>query len=276
MHLIFDIDFARSLSWSILLCVSCVVLYFLSRFLYAIVQIRASNKSSYEELEKLISSVRKTGDKELVEELEELRRAADLARKDDSQTAGQKVCMVLLFLGFAGFFFVMFSHSFVPSEAVKKVSSYLSLFLTMISVVALFGASKEHGGIGNSPGFKDLSLLKKVFVYPLCPVIIYGYFWINFGMAIPRLANDVIGTSSVNIEIAKKGEDLEGICGGSLNFSSMSTIDEFFFKYYLSTISYASLPDSPVEVTVHTKQSYFGAYVQSVEIQGRPLYRCNW
>jgi len=236
-------------------------------------------KESIEVLKKNIAKLRKAGEDERhIEPLEEYlekvirsEQAAELTQKANSQTTGQKVCMVLFFLGLAGLAFAMSSHSFVPSSIVNKISFYASGLLTIVSIAAFFKASNKTGGIGNNPAFKDSSLRTKIFLYPLLPVIIYGFFWINLGIALPQLANEVIGSPSVNIDKAEKrsrGSSRRNRCRLRLGFSSA---DFIFFRYCLSRSSYDSLPDSPVEVVVYTKQSYLGTYVQSAEVDGNPL-----
>ena len=185
-------------------------------------------------------------------------------------TKNQKIFIAILFASLLGpYIYLLLSKNFVPSEEVKQSGHYLSLlFATALSLSVVVAAFK--GKIPKTRGKKINKLIGLISI-PLTPFIIYGWFWLNFAVVIPKTVNDALGTPVTEVVIAKKWSTTSRYtCDFNLRLKPYAS---FYFGFCLSESAYEKLPEKEFPVKVHWIESLWGKSLQSVELN--ELYRAN-
>lgn len=118
-------------------------------------------------------------------------------------TSSQKIVGSLLIAIFIGPTFILFTHNFVSEPWVSEFSCYLSLVLTVFSIVVMLYLYVKNLW-RPAAAWYNFSKLKKVFVVTAMPFLVFGGLWINFAIFLPQVFTLAFGSVEVRSDVVKK------------------------------------------------------------------------
>lgn len=161
-----------------------------------------------------------------------------------------------------GALFSLLLHDFVAATYVLKLALYVSVGLTATSLlIPIF--LLQNSFLKPWPIFYGYSTTKKVVLTSLLPLLVFGLFWINSAIFLPRLFTSFFGTVNIKNDVARKVERRSRkSCDYRLDVKS---IESGFFHHCISEGHFNNLPDDEIRVKLKIKQSVVGYIVENVE-----------
>lgn len=161
-----------------------------------------------------------------------------------------------------GALFSLLLHDFVAAPYVLKVAFYFSVGLTASSLLIPI-LLQQNSFLKPWSIFYGYSLTKKVVLASLLPFFVFGLFWINSAILLPRLFTSFFGTVNIKSDVARKVERRSRkSCDYRLDVKS---IESGFFHYCISESHFNNLPDDEIRVKLRVKQSMVGYIVENIE-----------
>lgn len=178
-------------------------------------------------------------------------------------TFAQNVTVYVLLAALIGPLFLIFTHNFVAESYYSKLSSYISIGLTCLS---LFGFRYLY--INNlwkpSPVWYSYSKIKRVLLAPFFPIFIFFLLWINLGISAPQALTLLFGTEVIKRDVVVKVRtNSRRFCDYRLEPQSTNG---FLFHYCISESLYNQLPDTKIESELIIKKSAFGYIVEDIKL----------
>ena len=161
-----------------------------------------------------------------------------------------------------GALFSLLLHDFVAAPCVLKVTFYFSVGLTATSLLIPI-LLQQSSFLKPWPIFYGYSLTKKIVLALLLPFFVFGLFWINSAIFLPRLFTSFFGTVNIKSDVARKVErGSRKSCDYRLDVKS---IESGFFHHCISEGHFNNLPDDEIRVKLRIKQSVVGYIVENIE-----------
>lgn len=178
-------------------------------------------------------------------------------------TSSQKIVGSLLIAIFIGPTFILFTHNFVSEPWVSEFSCYLSLVLTVFSIVVMLYLYVKNLW-RPAAAWYNFSKLKKVLVVTAMPFLVFGVLWIDFAIFLPQVFTSVFGDAAVKTDVVIKDRyHSKRFCDYRLEPQSMNAI---FFHYCISEGLYNYLPDEEVKAELLVRKSSLGFMVEDIRL----------
>ena len=176
---------------------------------------------------------------------------------------GQKiVSSLILYLFLSAGAYVLAYHDFVPSKFIFWPSLIISLGLALSLVAFVTKGLKNETWIP-AKGFSDYSPIKKATTYLALPLSLFFATWLNLYYLVPRAITSFAGEESFKLDSARAQKNLgrRKVCNFSIK---LRTTESFLFKICTNSVFYEHSPKENFQVKIHTKESFFGFIVTSV------------